>query len=93
MNTLTIREMCAEMFDLTEKQARVFLFIAQRVYRTGVSPSLREIMRHFALKSPNGARCHLLALKKKGAVSWDGDKSARVIVPRCRFVPAEELMR
>lgn len=51
---------------LTDKQREVLAWIVanQAMY----SPTVREIARQFAIKSPNGVTCHLEALERKGYI-------------------------
>jgi repressor LexA len=53
------------MAILTEKQAKILEFIESQV-ESGVSPTLREVSRHFRFKSHNSADGHIKALIEKG---------------------------
>jgi repressor LexA len=52
--------------SLTDRQAKIFEFIKDRVQSRGYGPTVREIGEHFKISSPNGVMCHLKALEKKG---------------------------
>jgi repressor LexA len=52
--------------QLTDRQAKIFEFIKDRVQSRGYGPTVREIGEHFKISSPNGVMCHLRALEKKG---------------------------
>ena len=54
---------------LTEKQQAVYEFIREKIRSRGYGPTVREIGRHFGIRSPNGVVCHLKALEKKGDYS------------------------
>ncbi len=51
----------------------------------------REIMKVCGFSSNNALTCHLKRLKKLGLVDWAEDKTARTLMPRCRFIPADQL--
>jgi len=51
--------------QLTDRQAKIFEFIKDRVQSRGYGPTVREIGEHFKISSPNGVMCHLRALEKK----------------------------
>ncbi len=54
------------MHELTEKQQQILSFIQNHLAQKGGIPTYREIQEAFAIKSPNGARKHVLALMRKG---------------------------
>src|SRR6188768_2769922 len=55
--------------QLTDRQAKIFDFIKDRVQSRGYGPTVREIGEHFKISSPNGVMCHLRALEKKGLLT------------------------
>ena len=55
--------------QLTDRQAKIFDFIKDRVQSRGYGPTVREIGEHFKISSPNGVMCHLRALEKKGLLN------------------------
>jgi repressor LexA len=68
--------------SLTDRQAKIFEFIKDRVQTRGYGPTVREIGEHFKISSPNGVMCHLRALEKKGLlkrVTKHGRAIARAI--------------
>lgn len=57
------------MKTLTERQQEILDFIQATQQRLGLSPSLREIARHFRFKSMKAAADHVTALRRKGILS------------------------
>lgn len=55
--------------QLTDRQAKIFDFIKDRVQSRGYGPTVREIGEQFKISSPNGVMCHLKALEKKGLLN------------------------
>jgi repressor LexA len=55
---------------VTPRQREILAWAAEYIGAHGFSPSLRELCRAFNFKSPNGAMCHLLPLRKKGMLTW-----------------------
>lgn len=53
---------------LTKKQKAVFLFITRYIERKGYAPTIREIVGHFRLASPNSAKKYLTLLEHKGYI-------------------------
>jgi repressor LexA len=51
---------------LTATQARMLEFLISTIEQTGCQPTMREIGLRFGITSPNGVRCHLQALIRKG---------------------------
>lgn len=51
---------------LNERQREIFDFICLTISQESMSPTVREIGDRFDIKSPNGVRCHLVAIAKKG---------------------------
>lgn len=56
------------MNALTEVQCRVLEFIFRQVEERHLPPTHREIAAHFKWRSNAAAKCHLLALEKKGFI-------------------------
>lgn len=54
------------METLTEKQEAVFRWISAQQRQNGVTPTVREIARHFGFRSPRAASDHVDALERKG---------------------------
>lgn len=63
------------MEDLTHRQQQILGFI-ERQQQKGLSPTFREIARHFGLRSPGSVIDHIAALKRKGVLQSDA-RSAR----------------
>lgn len=53
---------------LTLRQKSIFDFIVEFRRQHGCSPSIPEIQRAFAIRSPNGVAGHILALEAKGVI-------------------------
>ena len=51
---------------LTDRQRAILEFVRRSVVRNGYPPTLREIGRHFGIRSTNGVNDHLRALERKG---------------------------
>src|SRR5436305_2532116 len=67
-----------DLSQLTDRQREIYEFIRDRIEGRGYGPTVREIMKGFGIKSPNGVMCHLKALEKKGLIKREGF-SARAI--------------
>jgi repressor LexA len=61
--------------SLTDRQQEVFDFIVERVDAWGYPPTIREIGKHLGIRSTNGVADHLKALKRKGYLAQQGQKS------------------
>lgn len=88
MNTFPRRQ--AQAGDpLTKRQKAIFDFIISQICAYGRQPSLREIMKRFGIKSPNGVAHHMKYLEKKGYISTDNTTRARgVMFPNIKFAIA-----
>ena len=60
---------------LTERQQQILDFISFSITDRGYPPTLREIGRHFGIRSTNGVNDHLKALEKKGYLAREDLKS------------------
>lgn len=67
------------MKTLTDKQRAVLDYIREYRAEHGYAPVTREIAGHFNI-SIKGAYDHVVALRKKGAITM-GDRVSRSIVP------------
>ena len=67
------------MKTLTDKQRAVLDYIVEYRAEYKYSPVTREIAEHFGM-SIKGAYDHVVALRKKGAITM-GDRVSRSIVP------------
>ena len=67
------------MKEITERQREVLEYIKWHRAEHGYSPVTREIAKHFGM-SIKGAYDHVLALRKKGAITMV-DHVSRSIVP------------
>jgi repressor LexA len=61
--------------ELTNRQQQVLNFIASHIKRVGFPPTIPEIQKHFAFKSPNAVEGHLKALARKGQIRRHPNKS------------------
>jgi repressor LexA len=61
--------------ELTERQREVLSFIQDRIRAWGYPPTIREIGEHFGIRSTNGVADHLNALKRKGYLTQQEQKS------------------
>lgn len=66
---------------LTERQRSIYNFIVRFRQQHGCSPSIPEIQREFAIRSPNGVAGHLTALERKGYIRRSRRGSRQVDVP------------
>jgi repressor LexA len=57
------------MTDLTRKQRQILDFILTAQQTQGLTPSLREIARHFGFRSKTAAADHVHALRRKGVLT------------------------
>lgn len=73
------------MSDLTKRQQEVLDYIALTIRERQCPPSVREIGKHFGIRSPNAVLWHLRALEKKRKIQVSGKH--RGITIRGRRVP------
>lgn len=69
-----------ERQPLTARQQRIFEYVWLFRKQNGYCVSVRDIMQQFGISSPNGAMCHLKALRRKNWVTWD-ERTPRTIRP------------
>lgn len=60
---------------LTDRQQKVYDLIVEQVGLSGYPPTIREIGLHLGIRSTNGVADHLKALKRKGYLKQQGQKS------------------
>jgi repressor LexA len=63
---------------LTERQRQILEFIKRTVIDSGYQPSIREIGRHFGIRSTRGVVDHLEALQRKGYISRRPDRNRSI---------------
>lgn len=56
--------------SLTDRQRQLLLYISSYIEQWGFPPTTREMALYMQVRSQTGVICHLLALKKKGWVSY-----------------------
>jgi repressor LexA len=62
----------------TERQKNILEFLKDFIKERGYPPALRDICRHFGIKSPKNARKHLEALEKKGFIKRSANISRAI---------------
>ena len=75
------------MNNLSFNQSNILEFIRKCIDREGVSPTYREIARHFGYRSPKGAFDHVRALEKKGYVTRRPRLSRGIGIPSVHREP------
>lgn len=61
------------MEQLTDRQRKIYDFIAERIRAQHWSPTIRDIAFHFGIKSPNGVMYHINALERKGWITRESN--------------------
>ncbi len=69
-----------DLSQLTRRQREVYEFIRQKIHSRGYGPTVREIGRHFNIRSPNGVMCHLRALERKGLITREPNMSRAIML-------------
>lgn len=64
--------------ELTNRQREILEFIKRTVVESGYQPSIREIGRHFGIRSTRGVVDHLEALERKGYISRHPDRNRSI---------------
>ncbi|MCR9117138.1 MAG: transcriptional repressor LexA [bacterium] len=77
--------------QLTRKQQEVYDFIRQEIADRGFPPAVRDIAKHFNIKSPNGVMCHLKALTKKGYIRRTAEIARGIELLRDEDCPVDGL--
>ena len=62
----------------TVKQLKVRNAVQKHIARNGYSPTIRELCVQTRIKSTNGVKCHLNALRRKGLVDWVDGKTRTI---------------
>lgn len=76
--------MSHQRLPMTPRQKQIFDFIESVTTEQGYPMTVRDIANQFKFSSPNGAICHLKALRKKGWVTWEPGKARTVRVMQCQ---------
>lgn len=66
--------------SLTPRQAEILAFVKQFVATHHKAPTVREIGRHFGIRSVNGVICHLRALERRGQIRRDAAVPRGIVV-------------
>jgi len=66
---------------LTERQKAILEFVRQQTEK-GVSPTVREIARHFGFASTNAVHSHLQLLEKKGELRREAGRTRNIVLNR-----------
>lgn len=70
------------MKQLTEKQQRVYAYVAGYILDNGYSPTGQEIAERLHI-SPQAVSMHLKSLKEKGLIEFNGKKFRNVdLIPK-----------
>jgi repressor LexA len=64
--------------ELTQRQEAILDFIAEQILGSMCPPTLREIGKQFKIETPNGVRCHLKVLEKKGYITTTYSQSRSI---------------
>lgn len=81
---------------LTKRQGDILDFIRRYIKDFGYAPTVRKIGDSFGIKSPNGVVCHLKALAKAGAISWEphSARTLRILTDEpVKMSPMEKFVR
>lgn len=80
---------------LTPRQREVLDFMTDQYVETGLPPTFMETLERFGFRSPNGVKCHFMALLKKGFLRVAKDKggSHRYLPAGYVVVSVDELVR
>lgn len=70
---------------LTKRQEAIYLHVEKTIAKRGYGPSIRELMRHFDISSPNGVQGHLRLLIKKGWLKRSKDGYRMLVI--CKNSP------
>ena len=62
----------------TVRQLKVRNAVEKHIARNGYSPTIRELCVQTRIKSTNGVKCHLDALRRKGLVTWIQGKTRTI---------------
>ena len=62
----------------TARQLKVHHAVEKHIARNGYSPTIRELCVQTRIKSTNGVKCHLDALRRKGLVTWIQGKTRTI---------------
>lgn len=66
-----------ERGEITQRQADMYMAINAYWGTHRRSPSVRDLGELMGIKSPNGVKCHLSALTKKGWIEGAGEQKTR----------------
>lgn len=72
-----------EKLGLSPRQAEIMYLVFESTRRTGVQPSIRELMERFGMTGPNGIVCHTKALVRKGWIEPSTNQSRALRFLRC----------
>lgn len=73
-----------ETRPLTDRQREILLWIETFISTQGHSPSIREIVKAFGYRSNAAAAGHLIALRKKGKITWRPGFSRTISIVRTK---------
>ena len=73
--------------ELTKRQKDVLNFIKGYIKTHGYSPTLREIARGTGIKTPRGVKTHLIALSRKGYITFQPGKARSISILKKDNIP------
>jgi SOS-response transcriptional repressor LexA len=77
---------------VTGRQAEILAFVISSIRDRQLPPSLAEIARHFGMSDcGNGPLVHLRALKAKGWLDWEFNRSRTLRLARGRIRPTTRI--
>ena len=65
---------------LTDRQREIYEHIVEHCRIRGYATTIRELCNHFDIRSPNGVKGHLEAMRRKGYLTWEKNH-ARTVRP------------
>ena len=69
------------MVKITKRQVQILKFIRNFIEENDYSPTFRDIAEHFKI-TVNGAQYHVIALEKKGCITYQKGKSRTITIKR-----------
>jgi len=60
--------------ELTDRQRAILCFICETILKRGYTPSYRELMQEFGMKSLGSIRYHILSIARKGYLQHEYGK-------------------
>lgn len=70
---------------LTARQNEILRYIEMQIAKHGYPPTIREIGANFGIRSTNGVNDHIQALRRKGYITQQEQKSRSLQITRTHF--------